>query len=118
MSYNKARRGRGNFWDTRPINPLVQLKESPFPPLGRLIEAIDAKALEDIDGDECTHFGIKDVKPIASYNWVDQKAPKIIVPGMHTLLCSMVGAKCLNPTSHRSSGSLETTDRSSKASRR
>ncbi|UKZ95691.1 uncharacterized protein TrAFT101_010513 [Trichoderma asperellum] len=85
MSYNKARRGRGNFWDTRPINPLVQLKESPFPPLGRLIEAIDAKALEDIDGDECTHFGIKDVKPIASYNWVDQKAPKIIVPGRPAL---------------------------------
>ncbi|PNP38327.1 hypothetical protein TGAMA5MH_09685 [Trichoderma gamsii] len=90
MSYNTGRRGRGvfigargrgNFSNVRPHNPLVQLEESPFPPLGDLIEAIDAKAFEDIDDDEGTQFGMKDVEPIASYNWVDQKAPKIVVPG-------------------------------------
>ncbi|KAM0449750.1 hypothetical protein ACHAPV_005838 [Trichoderma viride] len=82
MSYNRGRRGRGNFWSARPKNPLAQLEESPFPPLGNLIEAIDAKTIEDIDDDESTtHFGMKDVEPIASYNWVAQKAPKIIVPG-------------------------------------
>ncbi|KAL6903162.1 hypothetical protein GGI43DRAFT_334584 [Trichoderma evansii] len=81
MSYHRGRRGRGNSWSARPKNPNGQLEETPFPPLGDLIEAIDAKSFENTDGDECTHFGIKDVELIASYNWVDQKAPKIIVPG-------------------------------------
>lgn len=117
MSYNRGRRGRGNYWSARPKNPLVQLEESPFPPLGRLIEVIDAKAFEDTDGN-ASHFGIKDVEPIASYNWADQKAPKIIVPGMHALSYSMKDAKCLILTYNRPSTSLETTDRSSKASRR
>lgn len=117
MSYNRGRRGRGNFWSARPKNPLAQLEESPFPPLGKLIEAIDAKTFEDIDDDESTQFGMKDVEPIASYNWVAQKAPKIIVPGMYALLCSVKGAKCLI-LSHRLPSSLETTGRSSEASRR
>lgn len=87
MSYYRgrpvtARRGRGNFQSARPKNPLVQLEESPFPPLGNLIETIDVKAFEDLDDDECIQFGMKDVEPIASYNWVDQKAPRIIVPGL------------------------------------
>lgn len=118
MSYYRGRRGRGNFWTARPKNPNVQLEESPFPPLGDLIEVIDAKNFENTDGEECAHFGIKDVELIASYNWVDQKAPKIIVPGMHALFCSMEVAKCLIPTYNRPSTSLETTDRSPKASRR
>lgn len=84
MSYHRGRRGRGNSWSARPKNPLAQLEESPFPPLGRLIEAIDAKTFKDTDLDECTHLGIKDVETIASYNWVDQKAPKILVPGMYS----------------------------------
>lgn len=118
MSYNRGRRGRGNFWSARPKNPLAQLEESPFPPLGNLIEAIDAKTFENIDDDESTHFGMKDVEPIASYNWVAQKAPKIIVPGMYALLCSVKDAKCLIPISHRLPSSLEAIGRSSKASRR
>ncbi|KAL7920997.1 hypothetical protein ACQKWADRAFT_296606 [Trichoderma austrokoningii] len=81
MSYYRGRGGRGNSWNVRPRNPLVQLEESPFPPLGSLIQAIDTKAVEDIDDKDSIHFGMEDVEPIASYNWVDQKAPKIIVPG-------------------------------------
>lgn len=120
MSYYRgrpvtARRGRGNFQSARPKNPLVQLEESPFPPLGNLIETIDAKAFEDLDDDECIQFGMKDVEPIASYNWVDQKAPKIIVPGLSSKLCSMKSAKCLIPYYNRLSASLEATSRSSKA---
>lgn len=127
MSFNNGRRGRGvfvgargrgNFWNARPKNPLAQLEESPFPPLGNLIETIDAKAFEDIDDDDGTQFGMKDVEPVASYNWVDQKAPKIIVPGMSSQFRSMEGAKCLIPICDRLSASLETTSRPSKASRR
>ncbi|KAM0259650.1 hypothetical protein ACHAQJ_003229 [Trichoderma viride] len=81
MSYNKGWRGRGNPRNVRPRNPLVQSKESPFPPLGALVEAIDAKSFDDIRGGEDVDFGIKEIKLIASYNWADQKAPKIIVPG-------------------------------------
>lgn len=127
MSYNTGRRGRGvfigargrgNFSNVRPHNPLVQLEESPFPPLGDLIEAIDAKAFEDIDDDEGTQFGMKDVEPIASYNWVDQKAPKIVVPGMSSQFRPMEGAQCLISIYNRLSASLETINRPSKASRR
>ncbi|PTB62615.1 hypothetical protein BBK36DRAFT_1172376 [Trichoderma citrinoviride] len=64
----------------RPINPLVQTKESQPPPLGDLVEAINQKQLKDTNGDGVT-YGITDTELIASYNWADQKAPKIIVPG-------------------------------------
>ena len=66
--------------DMRPINPLVQTKESPAPPLGDLVEAINQKQLKDTNGDGVT-YGITDTELIASYNWADQKTPKIIVPG-------------------------------------
>lgn len=78
--YNGGWRGRGGYQDIRPRNPLVQLEESPPPPLGDRIEVIDQKYLED-SGGENVAFGITQSKLIASYNWVDQKAPKIIVPG-------------------------------------
>ncbi|KAL7793694.1 hypothetical protein V8C37DRAFT_415584 [Trichoderma ceciliae] len=69
MSSHKGRRGHGGSWG-----------ESPPPPLGDLIETIDQKGLED-NGEGNVRFGITESKLIASYNWADQKAPKIIVPG-------------------------------------
>ncbi|KAL7947484.1 hypothetical protein V8C42DRAFT_317921 [Trichoderma barbatum] len=80
MSYNKRWRGRGGYQDIRPRNPLAQSEESPPPPLGQLIEVINQKDLEDTSGDN-TRFGITESEMIASYNWADHKAPKIIVPG-------------------------------------
>ncbi|EGR46155.1 uncharacterized protein TRIREDRAFT_80578 [Trichoderma reesei QM6a] len=64
----------------RPINPLVQTKESTPPPLGHLVEAINLKELKNT-GEEGDNHGITETELIASYNWADQKAPKIIVPG-------------------------------------
>jgi hypothetical protein len=101
--------------NTRPKNPLVQLEESPFPPLGNLIKAIDAKVFEDTDGDENTYLGIKDVELIASYNWADQKTPKIIVPGAYSQICSMKSSRFLTLAYNRLSASLETIGRSPKA---
>ncbi|KAH0495909.1 hypothetical protein TgHK011_009434 [Trichoderma gracile] len=75
-------RGRGGRYmpDMRPVNPLVQTKESPPPPLGHLVEAINQKDLKNT-GEESVNYGITETELIASYNWADQKAPKIIVPG-------------------------------------
>lgn len=78
--YNKRWRGRGGHQDIRPRNPLAQSEESPPPPLGELIETIKQKDLEDTSG-ENVGFGITESKLVASYNWADQKTPKIIVPG-------------------------------------
>jgi hypothetical protein len=86
MSYNKGWRGRGNSWSARPRNPLVQSEESPPPPLGDLIEAIDAKSFEGTGGGDSDYLGISEIKLIASYNWADHKSPKIIVPGMCTIV--------------------------------
>ncbi|TFB00815.1 hypothetical protein CCMA1212_007438 [Trichoderma ghanense] len=82
MSYYRSWRGRGgrDMRDMRPVNPLVQTKESPAPPLGDLVEAIDLKQLKRT-GEEGVSYGITETELIASYNWADQKAPKIIVPG-------------------------------------
>ncbi|KAL7813888.1 hypothetical protein V8C44DRAFT_363793 [Trichoderma aethiopicum] len=66
--------------DTRPVNPLVQTKESPPPTLGELVEAINRSQLKTTSEDDVT-YGITETELIASYNWADQKAPKIIVPG-------------------------------------
>lgn len=82
MSYYRSWRGRGGRYmpDMRPINPLVQTKESTPPPLGHLVEAINLKELKNT-GEEGDNHGITETELIASYNWADQKAPKIIVPG-------------------------------------
>ncbi|UKZ81401.1 hypothetical protein TrVFT333_009173 [Trichoderma virens FT-333] len=78
--YNKRWRGRGGHQNFRPRNPLVQSEASPPPPLGELIERINQKDIEGTAG-EIIHFGISGSELVASYNWADQKAPKIIVPG-------------------------------------
>lgn len=78
--YNKRWRGRGGHQDIRPRNPLAQSEESPPPPLGELIEIINQKDLEDASEGNVV-FGITESDVVASYNWADQKAPKIIVPG-------------------------------------
>ncbi|RFU76580.1 geranylgeranyl pyrophosphate synthetase [Trichoderma arundinaceum] len=78
--FDKGRRGRGGFRGVDRRNPLVQTKESPPPPLGDLIEAISQKSLDNSEGED-VYFGITESKLIASYNWADQKAPKIIIPG-------------------------------------
>lgn len=83
MSYYRSSwRGRGGGYmpDTRPVNPLVQTKASPPPPLGELVEAINRSQLKNTSEDDVT-YGITETELIASYNWADQKAPKIIVPG-------------------------------------
>lgn len=77
---NKKWRGRGGHQDIRPRNPLVQSEESPPPPLGELIEVINREDLRDTSGKNI-HFGITESELVASYNWADQKSPKIIVPG-------------------------------------
>ncbi|KAL7934608.1 hypothetical protein V8C35DRAFT_326998 [Trichoderma chlorosporum] len=79
-SYNRRWRGRGGYQDIRPRNPLVQAVESLPPPLGELIETINRGDFENIPA-ENDFFGITKTELIASYNWADQKDPKIIVPG-------------------------------------
>ncbi|KAJ4858251.1 hypothetical protein T069G_06518 [Trichoderma breve] len=78
--YNKRWHGRGGHQDIRPRNPLAQSEESPPPPLGELIEIINQKDLEDAYEGNVV-FGITESDVVASYNWADQKAPKIMVPG-------------------------------------
>ncbi|KAL6872063.1 hypothetical protein J3F83DRAFT_733671 [Trichoderma novae-zelandiae] len=82
MPYYRSWRGRGgrDMRDMRPVNPLVQTEESPPPPLGDLVEVINQKQLND-NSDEGVTYGITETELIASYNWADQKTPKIIVPG-------------------------------------
>lgn len=66
-------RGSGSFIGARSRLSLP----SPPKPLGPLLDSINTKTLL-IEGDSPK---IVDVEYVASYNWLDQKSPTILIPG-------------------------------------
>lgn len=115
MSANKEKHVRRGFQSVWRPHPLAQSEASPPPPLGDLIEAIDQKSLEDTTEGNGT-FGITESELIASYNWVNQKNPKIIVPGLCAPADSIYkGQVFLTANYPRSSTALEATGASTTA---
>lgn len=54
---------------------------SPAPPLGDLIETVTRDSLP-VDGvDSIYQLKISNVRAIASYNWINEPNPKVVIPG-------------------------------------
>ena len=69
--------GRGTYFTgNKTSNPAID--RSPSPPVGSLLREINYK---DIEGGLQFDTGIKHCEDIASYNWVSEKHPTILVPG-------------------------------------
>jgi len=69
-------RGRGhgvNSWRQPARTPQAQEQ-----PLGNLVTSIDIPDLSRVE----TQPKIEDCEYVASYNWVDDKVPTILVPGL------------------------------------
>lgn len=69
--------GRRGGWPKSPPKAMP----SPAPPLGDLIETVTRESLP-VDGiDSIDQLKISDVRAIASYNWINEPNPKVIIPG-------------------------------------
>lgn len=85
MSWSSRRgqaRGRfsrpGGYYSTKPSNTY---SSSPAPPLGDLLETISREEISRELSAVHEHCGITDVEFVASYNWLNEKQPKILIPG-------------------------------------
>lgn len=63
---------------------MPELVPSPDPPVGDHIETISPEDMLDKKASpEMAGIGISGTEFIASYNWLDECFPKIIIPGAH-----------------------------------
>lgn len=89
MSYSSFRGQRGGRWPVRNFRPawggrtrVTEPAQGPNPPpVGELLQSISADEILDGSDKKIEVARITDCEFIASYNWMEQARPSIVVPG-------------------------------------
>ncbi|KAF2649461.1 hypothetical protein K491DRAFT_610725 [Lophiostoma macrostomum CBS 122681] len=85
MSFNSGfrRGGRGGFARARPFSSAKQSMkpDTQKHPLGPLLHTFLQKDIGNFSPDDLSATNIANCELVASYNWLDEKSPTILVPG-------------------------------------
>lgn len=76
-----AQRGRGGWSSAFTKRREVTKPDIEKYPLGRLLETFRTSDLKTKDGESTDAPVISDCQYVASYNWLNEEAPSIVVPG-------------------------------------